>query len=58
MNKEVSQLKQICRVTKTKVNLKGKYDNLECRACHNEEENQEHILLCAEINENEKWNEM
>jgi hypothetical protein len=56
MNKEVSQLifKLRCRVTETKVNLKGKYDNLECGACHNEEETQEHILVCAEINKNRK----
>ena len=56
MNKEVSQLifKLRCRVTETKVNLKEKYDNLECRVCHKEEENQEHILICGEINKNRK----
>ena len=60
MNKEVSQLifKLRCRVTETKVNLKGKYDNLECGACHNEEETQEHILVCAEINRNRKLEEI
>ena len=50
--KMISKLR--CRVTETKVNLKGKYDNLECGACHNEEETQEHILVCAEINKNRK----
>ena len=33
-----------CRVTEAKVNLRGKYDNLECGACGLEEENQQHIL--------------
>ena len=39
-----------CRVTETKNNLKGKYDNLECGACGLVEENQEHILECKELN--------
>ena len=46
-----------CRVTETKVNLKGKYDLLECDACGKEEETQEHILLCTEINTNGKIDE-
>ena len=46
-----------CRVTETKVNLKGKYDMLECDACGKEEETQEHILLCTEINKNGKISE-
>ena len=35
INKEEDQLifKLRCRVTEAKVNLKEKYDNLECRAC-------------------------
>ena len=35
MSKEEAQLvfKLRCRVTETKVNLKRKYDNLECEAC-------------------------
>ena len=39
-----------CRVTETKNNLKGKYDNLECGACGLFEENQQHILECKELN--------
>ena len=46
-----------CRVTETKVNLKGKYDLLQCDACGKEEETQEHILLCTEINTNGKKDE-
>ena len=37
-------------MTEAKVNLKGKYDNLECGACHLEEETQYHTLECKEIN--------
>ena len=39
-----------CRVTEAKVNLRGKYDNLECGACGLEEENQQHILDCKMLN--------
>ena len=54
MNKEDAQLifKLRCRMTEAKVNLKGKYDNLECGACGIEEENQEHIIKCEELNMN------
>ena len=54
MNKEDAQLifKLRCRMTEAKVNLKGKYDNLECGACGIEEENQEHIIKCKELNKN------
>ena len=36
----------------TKVNLKGKYDNWECSACGLEEESQEHIIKCEQLNRN------
>ena len=39
-----------CRVTKVKINVRGKYDNLDCRACDMEEETQQHILVCEELN--------
>jgi tRNA 2-selenouridine synthase SelU len=54
MNKENAQLifKLRCRMTEAKVNIKGKYDNLECGACGIEEENQEHIIKCKELNKN------
>ena len=45
-----------CRVTETKNNLKGKYDNLECGACDLVEENHNHILECKEINK-KHWTE-
>ena len=41
-----------CRVTEAKVNLKGKYDELECGACGSEEETQQHIIKCEELNKN------
>jgi hypothetical protein len=41
-----------CRMTEAKVNLKGKYDNLECSACGMEEESQEHIIKCEKLNKN------
>ena len=52
MKKEDAQLifKLRCRVTQVKVNLKGKYDTLECEACGNEDETQQHILVCEELN--------
>ena len=54
MIKEEAQLifKLRCRVTNIKVNLKGKYDTLECGACGKYEENQKHIIFCEELNEN------
>ena len=52
MRKEDAQLifKLRCRMTQIKVNLKGKYVTLECDACGKEEETQEHILVCEELN--------
>ena len=60
ISKEETQLifKLCCRVTEAKVNLKGKYDNLDCRACGQQEENQEHILKCEELNKNNKTDEI
>ena len=52
MTKEEAQLifKLRCRTTEVKINVGGKYDNLECGACGLVEENQEHILECKELN--------
>ena len=47
-----------CRVTETKINVKGKYDYLECEACGIEEENQQHILVCTELNEDRSVEEL
>ena len=55
ITREEAQLifKLRCRVTAIKHNLKGKYDTLECHACGNDEETQQHILQCKELNRNE-----
>ena len=60
MNKEIAQLifKLRCWVTEAKVNLKGTYDYLKCRACHKEEENQKHILLCPVLKDNRSLEEI
>ena len=54
MTKDDAQLifKLRCRMTDIKVNLKGKYDEIECGACGIEEENQQHIITCKELNKN------
>ena len=46
-----------CRVTETKNNLRGKYDNMECEACGLEEESQQHIIECTELNKSKKEHE-
>ena len=53
ISREEAQLifKLRCRVSKLKVNMKGKYESLECTACGKSEESQEHILDCAVLNE-------
>ena len=45
MSIEEAQLifKLRCQLRNVKTNLKGKYDDLECRACRTEEESQKHI---------------
>ena len=50
-NVEEKQLifKLRCRMTDTKVNFKGLYNTYECDICKIEEESQEHILTCKEI---------
>ena len=37
------------RVTDVKINLRGKYETLECTVCKDEEESQKHIMECREI---------
>ena len=53
ISREEAQLifKLRCRVSELKVNMKGKYDSLECTACGKSEESQENILDCAVLNE-------
>ena len=57
-NKEVISKKQAqlifklrCKVTGVKMNMKGNYNDLNCRACKMEEESQSHILKCDKLNE-------
>ena len=47
-----------CRVSEVKTNLKGMYDSLECEACGLEQETQEHILRCEELNRDKDINEI
>ena len=56
MSKEEAQLivQLRCRVTEAKINLRGKYDNLECGACGFEEETQQHIMKCKVLNKNKE----
>ena len=56
MSKEEAQLifQLRCRVTEAKINLRGKYDNLECGACGLEEETQQHIMKCKVLNKNKE----
>ena len=39
-----------CRVTDVKENFKGKFENLNCELCNEENESQLHIINCKEIN--------
>ena len=60
MTKEEAKLlfKLRCRVTEVKVNFRGKYDNLECRACDKEEESQQHILVCQVLDRKNNFEEI
>ena len=41
------------RTSDVKANFKGKYENLECYACKNDEETQKHVIeKCKILNEN------
>ena len=53
ISKDIAQqiFKIRCRIKDVKTNFKGKYDDIMCRACKKEEENQKHILVCEELNE-------
>ena len=54
MSREEAQLifAMRCRVTDVKINIKGKYDSLECGACGLAEESQQHIIECEKISDN------
>ena len=49
----ITIFKMRSRMTEVKKNYRGKYDNIECDLCNEEEESQEHILKCKEIMKNE-----
>ena len=46
--------KMRCRVADVKMNFKGKYENLDCDICNEENETQIHLIECKEINKNER----
>ena len=43
-----------CRETKVKANMKGNYENYECDACGEHQEDQEHILKCDQLSQMNK----
>ena len=47
-----------CRTINVKRNLKGMYDNLDCTACGEEEETQEHIIQCKKLSKNKENNDV
>ena len=52
MQDEAQEIFKIrCRVTEVKNNFKGRYENVECDFC-DEQEDQKHILECKALNEN------
>ena len=63
-NREDAQLifKLRCQMTNLKVNMKGKYDNVECRACKKENESQKHVFECnaisVKLHEKETYEEL
>ena len=52
MSKEEAQLifKMRCKMTNVKCNFKRMYEDLRCRACNMEDENQKHIVECQVLN--------
>ena len=56
MQDEAQEIFKIrCRVTEVKNNFKGRYENVECDFC-DEQEDQKHILQCKALNENRNEN--
>ena len=41
-SKMISKMK--CRISNVKMNMKGKFENLECLVCNSENESQNHIM--------------
>ena len=52
MSKEEAQLifKMRCKMTNVKCNFKRMYEDLRCRACNMEDENQKHVVECQVLN--------
>ena len=48
--KEIFKLRS--KVTDVKGNFKGKYENIKCQLCE-EDEDQKHIIICKELNKSE-----
>jgi hypothetical protein len=45
-------------MTEARVNLKGKYDDWDCSACGLDEESQEQIIKCEQLNRNNEIEEV
>ena len=42
------------RTTEVKFNFRGQHETFECDVCHEEDENQEHLIKCTQINKHKK----
>ena len=59
MPSKVKKNKELrAKVTELKMNRKGNYENFDCESCKNEDETQEHVLVCKEILKMQNDNEI
>ena len=53
----ITIFKMRSRISNVKVNFRGKYESFQCDVCEEEDENQEHLMKCKEINKNKNDSE-
>ena len=53
----ITIFKMRSRISNVKVNFRGKYESFQCDVCEEEDENQEHLMKCKEINKNKNNSE-
>ena len=58
MSKEDAQLifRIRSKMSNVKCNFKGKYEDLKCRACKSEDEDQKHVVECKVLNSSKEKN--